>query len=120
MAMNVGLDSSIFLSMTLNERLKALRTAKGIGQAEVAAIADVAIPTVSEWESGKKNPKRENLVKLAEYYGVTLDYIVQGIEVKELSKNEERLIELYRRAPDTLKNAVLTILGETTGDKSNK
>lgn len=120
MAMIANIDSDIFLSMTLNERLKALRLEKGVGQAEIAAVADVAIPTVSEWETGKKSPKRKNLVKLAEYFDVTLDYLVQGIELKDISQQEESLIKLYRKAPEALQGAVFTILSNVQDDNSNK
>lgn len=110
MAMNFNIISDNFLSMTLNERLRILRLNKGEGQAEIAAVADVSIPTVSEWESGKKNPSRKKLILLADHYNVTLDYLIQGIERKELSINEKELIDLYRKAPDNIKGAVFTLL----------
>ncbi|CAK7192533.1 hypothetical protein COMNV_00734 [Commensalibacter sp. Nvir] len=111
--MNNFVDSVTFLSMTLNERLKTLRLNRNLGQADVAAIVDVSIPTVSEWETGRKNPNRKKLIILADYYGVTLDYLIQGIETKELSKNEELILDLYRRAPDDIKGAVFTVLNSS-------
>lgn len=50
--------------------VKELRKKKGIQQKELAIITGVAQPTVSEWESNKKDPSGERLRKLAEYFGV--------------------------------------------------
>lgn len=104
------INYDIFYSMTLNERLTFLRERKGINKAELCAIMEVAPATVTQWESGKKNPGRKNLIKLAEFYGVTLDYIIEGIEKKELSKQEYELIDLYRNASDKIKAGIWSIL----------
>lgn len=107
------INYDIFYSMTLNERLTFLRERKGINKAELCAIMEVAPATVTQWESGKKNPGRKNLSKLAEFYGVTLDFIIKGIEKKELSSHENELVDLYRDAPETIKTAIWSILTNT-------
>lgn len=50
--------------------VKELRKKKGIQQKELALEIGVSRPTVSEWESNKKDPSGERLKKLAEYFGV--------------------------------------------------
>jgi len=50
--------------------VKELRKKKGIQQKELAIIIGVAQPTISEWETNKKDPSGENLKKLAEYFNV--------------------------------------------------
>ena len=50
--------------------VKELRKRKGIQQKELALEIGVKQPTVSEWESGKKDPSGERLKRLAEYFGV--------------------------------------------------
>ncbi|CAI3953706.1 Transcriptional regulator [Commensalibacter communis] len=113
MGNNDKINYDIFCSMTLNERLTFLRERKGINKAELCAIMDVAPATVTQWESGKKTPGRKNLSKLAEFYGVTLDYLIKGIEKKELSSHEIELIDLYRNASESIKTAIWSILSNT-------
>ena len=50
--------------------IRELRKKKGIQQKELAMIVGVSIPTVSEWENGKKDPSKERLRKLAQYFEV--------------------------------------------------
>ena len=50
--------------------VKELRKKKGIQQKELAISIGVSRPTVSEWESNKKDPSGERLKKLAEFFGV--------------------------------------------------
>lgn len=59
------------------ERLKLCRESMGLSQKFVAVSVGVSAPTVSMWESGAKDPTRENLVKLADLFNVTTDYLLE-------------------------------------------
>lgn len=48
--------------------VKELRKKYGMQQKELALSIGVAQPTISEWETGKKDPSGERLKKLAEYF----------------------------------------------------
>ena len=50
--------------------IRELRKKKGIQQKELAIAIGVSCPTVSAWESNKKDPSGERLKKLAKYFGV--------------------------------------------------
>lgn len=50
--------------------VRELRRKKGIQQKELAIAIGVSRPTVSEWESNKKDPSGERLRKLAEFFEV--------------------------------------------------
>lgn len=50
--------------------VKELRKKNNIQQKELALIIGVAQPTVSEWETGKKDPSGERLKKLADFFQV--------------------------------------------------
>ena len=50
--------------------VKELRKKRGIQQKELAIAIGVSRPTVSDWESNKKDPSGERLKRLAEYFGV--------------------------------------------------
>ena len=57
-------------------RLKELRSEKGLLQREVAEAIDVSRPTYNHWVNGKGEIDFKNLKKLAEFYNVTIDYIL--------------------------------------------
>lgn len=58
------------------ERLAELRTFSGIYQKELAGYLNVSIGTVSNYEKGIHQPDLETLCKLADYYGVSTDYLL--------------------------------------------
>ena len=58
------------------ERLKQLRASKRVTQEALARTFSVAQSTVGMWESGKREPDFETLQSLADYFGVTTDYLL--------------------------------------------
>ena len=71
--------------------VKELRKKKGIQQKELAIEIGVSRPTVSEWESGKKDPSGERLKRLAQYFDVD-ELVVLGKNVVDLN-NPQNLPE---------------------------
>ncbi len=61
------------------ERLKELRIEKGIGQIELAKAVNVSKGIISLWENGLREPKLSNLIALAKFFEVSLDYLA-GLE----------------------------------------
>jgi len=61
------------------ERLKELRIEKGLGQIELANAISVSKGIISLWENGLREPKLSNLIVLAQYFQVSIDYLV-GLE----------------------------------------
>ena len=61
------------------ERLKALRLEKGLGQIALAKELDVGKSVISLWELNKSDPTLTNLIKMAKFFQVSIDYLV-GIE----------------------------------------
>ena len=61
------------------ERLKDLRIEKNIGQVELANEIKVSKGIISLWENGLREPKLSNLVALAKYFQVSIDYLA-GLE----------------------------------------
>lgn len=66
--------------MEFRERLYQLRRQAGLSQEELANVLDLSRQAVQKWESGASRPDMDNLVALAEYFHVTLDYLVCGTE----------------------------------------
>ena len=61
------------------ERLKELRIEKGVGQVELSKAINVSKGIISLWENGLREPKLSNLIVLAQFFGVSIDYLV-GLE----------------------------------------
>lgn len=66
--------------MTLGERLYQLRKQKYISQDELADIMNVSRQSISKWELDQTYPDIDNLVKLARYFDVSVDFLVTGEE----------------------------------------
>ena len=65
----------------LNQRIKELRLARGINQVKLAEVLGVTKQSVSNWENDNIQPSIEILMKLAEYFCVSTDYLL-GLEEK--------------------------------------
>ena len=57
-------------------RLKELRTEKGATQREVAEVIGCAKSTYPKYEREEREPDIDALCRLADYFGVTIDYLV--------------------------------------------
>ncbi len=75
----------------VGDRIKRLRETKGLEQSDLADMLGYkSQSTISKWESGTNLPTGKNMIKLAQIFGVTSDYILDGEE----EKIEEQTIDL--------------------------
>lgn len=86
-------------------RLKELRLANGLTQKELAKSIEVGRTTISEYESGKIVPKHEGLLKLANYFNVSVDYLT-GVSDNPATRqsNEHELDKLLNTLDYILMN----------------
>ena len=61
------------------QKLKDLRTEKGIGQVELAQKLNVSKGIISLWENNLREPTLGALIALAKFFGVSIDFLV-GLE----------------------------------------
>lgn len=52
----------------------------GVSAYKVAKETGVTQSTLSDWKRGRSTPKSENMKKLADYFGVSIDYLMSGKE----------------------------------------
>ncbi len=57
-------------------RLKQLRKRKGLSQLKVAMDLNMNQNTISRYENGEREPGIRELIQLADYFNVSLDYLV--------------------------------------------
>jgi transcriptional regulator with XRE-family HTH domain len=58
------------------DRLKEIRSAKGLTQVQLAEALGVSKGTIAMWETGKREPNYETLNELSEIFGKRIDYIL--------------------------------------------
>ena len=63
--------------------LKKIRKKKGYSQLKVAMALNISREALSYYENGKRNPDIEMLVKMSEYFNVSIDYIITGKEFSD-------------------------------------
>lgn len=61
---------------SFHKRLRKLRLDAGLDQVELAKILNVAKQTVSNWENGNRAPDHEMLIRIADFFNVTTDYLL--------------------------------------------
>jgi len=72
--------------------LRLLRTMRKITQQDLAKCLDVPTAIITNWEVLGRQPSYESLAQLAEYFGVTVDFLV-GKDTKEISNDTKGTIE---------------------------
>lgn len=103
-----------FLKLCVENDIKPCKMVESIGIKKTAA---------SNWKARKTKPTAYNLQKIAEYFGVTVEYLKgeeEQAKKEPLSENEERLKELYNLTAD-LSDAEITALNAfVAGLKANR
>ena len=66
--------------MNISDRIQSLRKARGITQEQLADAVGGSRQAVSKWEAEQSVPDLERIVAMAEYFDVTTDYLLRGIE----------------------------------------
>lgn len=56
--------------------LKQLRADNSLTQKQIAEILNISVTGYASWEQGKAEPSIAMLIKIADYFEVTIDYLV--------------------------------------------
>ena len=77
------------------ERLSFIREDKDMKQSELATIIDVNQSTISRWEKSSEIPSLEKLNKIANYFNISLDYLLhlsdKKTAIKKTSLNKKEI-----------------------------
>ena len=78
--------------MSFAERLQELREDRGISRKDLAASLNITVSALGMYEQGRRVPNMEMLIRLADYFDVTLDFLVgRSFNDEETSKIIEAL-----------------------------
>lgn len=73
----------------LGNRLKDLRYQKEITQEELGKVLNKTKNNISQYETGKRQPDNETLIKISEYFQVSLDYLLGKTDIKNFTSDDE-------------------------------
>ena len=121
--------------MDFCQRFDALMAEKGLNNLRLSKETGVADRLIGAWKKGEKRPGFDNLVLLAGYFDVSLDYLVGRSDIRKLntkkepvpgiSENGREMLELYERLPERDQLLLLGRLQEmvapllTAGEKNH-
>ncbi len=67
-------------------RLKTLRKQKKISQLKLALDLNTNQNTISRYETGEREPGLKELIKIADYFNVSVDYLLERTENPKINK----------------------------------
>lgn len=84
-----------------SEILKQLRKDKKVTQTELGNYCGYSHVAVVKWENGQREPSIETLIKIADFFDVTLDYLLGRIEPMPLTPLQKELSKKIRSLSDS-------------------
>ena len=113
-----------------DQRLSELLTDNGLSKRSLANHVSVSAQSVSDWSTGKVQPTADMLIKLADFFGCTIDYLVgreddfgnvtAGAPSSDLSEDEKKVLSLFKRMPEARQRTVLDLLEGLSDDSAER
>ena len=103
--------------MSFAERLQELREDRGISRKDLAAKLNITVSALGMYEQGRREPNLEMLVRLADCFDVTLDFLVGRSFNEEETKNIIEALHLKKeidKLPQGYKD-IINFMLETQG-----
>lgn len=100
---------------------KKLRKSRGLSQKALGDRLGLGQGTVSQWEVGRTMPDLQTVIALADFYGVSTDFLLGRTDnplsivpretpYVEVTPFEKQILEAYRALPDQMQIAVCRML----------
>lgn len=67
-------------------RLREIRKSKGISQLKLAIDLNASQNTISRYETGEREPGITELIKIADYFNISVDYLLERTDNPEMNK----------------------------------
>lgn len=81
--------------MTIDKRLKEIRTVNKLSQNELSAMCGIPASIISLYENGRRKPSADNLFKLCSSMNVSSDYVL-GLPKAYLDVNSAKIREITK------------------------
>ena len=112
--------------MDFGNTLKTLRETNHVTQGQLAKFLRVSRPTIAGYETKNHQPDFERLIKIAEYFHVSIDYLIKGTAledrtpIKENTINQEVMASYQRLSIESKQNVLRYIRLLELRDKEAK
>lgn len=77
-------------TVTVGEKIQQLRQQQSLTQGQLAALSGTALITIHQYESGKRQPRLEQLRRIAEVFGVSVSELVEPEYWSALTEDDKR------------------------------
>lgn len=67
-------------------RLKEIRKSKGLSQLKLAMDLNTNQNTISRYETGEREPSINELIKIADYFNISVDYLLERTDNPNIQK----------------------------------
>lgn len=98
-------------------RLRDLRAEKNISQRKMAEMFSVSQGTYNNWEQGNTQPSIEQLIELARFFGVSVDYLIGNsddegyIKIQEvMSRDDVATLHTVNTLPEDSKQLLMDFI----------
>ncbi|MDE6833857.1 MAG: helix-turn-helix domain-containing protein [Ruminococcus sp.] len=105
--------------MNFYERLRGICKENGTSVTNMLSRLGIATGSTGNWKRGSL-PNGDILIKIADYLNTSIDYILLGEYRSDLTKDEKKLIELYRFTPERAKYKVLCDMEDIVNEEIKK
>jgi|SRR5690606_30436333 transcriptional regulator with XRE-family HTH domain len=107
--------------MRYGDRLKKLRESKKLSQQQLAEKLNINRSTYARYELNQTQPDYETLQRLADFYDVSTDYILTGINTKLTEKDERDVAKRMEKIKqDLAANGGLSFYGEPLSEEAKE
>ena len=96
------------MTETFMDRVETLLKEKRITQKEMADTLSLRRPTLSDWKKNGAVPAGDICLKIADYLGVSVEWLISGKEAG-LSKSERQLLSMFASLSSTHREELLEI-----------
>lgn len=92
------------------ERILELMKNRNISANKLIIELGLSNSIISDWKRGKSKPSTKAVIKLADYFGVSTDYLLKGVRAPGLQPNDQQLLDKYHAAETGIQESVRKLL----------
>ena len=87
--------------MKLSQVLNSLMAETNVSAYKISKETGISDRLIGYWKKGEKMPSAENLLTIANYFGISVDYLLTGEDkIKPVANDELELLTYYKELPE--------------------